>query len=207
MSGDGHGKKKKAKVKSRLTPKSRQKLARLREEANNEAIQPPLPPSMPFGTALALQLKDQQEQEGWSVRGAAIRRKERITLPPLPPPLLPDPPTLAPTARVQPPLAKLAASIELTPTEEGMLLIILMLTLLLCALTVSRVRKALGSCASEETKMRRNGERLSRISDVARSINATLDSTLERTNALSEKYESATWEAWGTAETRAIRDD
>ena len=85
-----------------------------------------------------------------------------------------------------------------------MLFVILALSLVLCALVWSRLRKLCGRCVSsmvsEEQRMRRNEERLGRISDVARNISSSLDSTLQRTNALSAKYESKTWEEWGQDE-------
>jgi hypothetical protein len=198
VAGDGFGKSKKGKVnKARLTPKSRQKLSRARERA--AAPPPPInpPPRLPF-------------QSGPFPPGVRAGGAGLAELPPLPPPLLPDHPTLAPTMAPRPPvLEELAASISLTHAEQIMLFVILILSLVLCGLVGVRLSKLCGCggvgarycqqgrCVSEETRLRRNEERLGRISDVARSISDSLDSTLERTNALSAKYESRTWEEWG----------
>jgi len=142
--------------------------------------------------------------------GGGSLQKPLRTLPPLPPPLLPDPPTPYPTAREQAPPPTLAllwggglfglstddgsGAASMSALDQLLVGIIAALTLVLCLLTFSKIRRHVRtSCTSEATRMKRNEEGLGRISDVAKAISLGLDATLTSTNQLSKTYETDFW--------------
>mmetsp|Transcript_17706 Transcript_17706/g.20883 ORF Transcript_17706/g.20883 Transcript_17706/m.20883 type:complete len:304 (-) Transcript_17706:162-1073(-) len=182
---------KKKGVKIRLSPGSRKKLERIRQEKAG-LVTTSVDESFGKTTSSLNNNNKNEKLSNLNLQDQSQKNSFDLSrLPPLPPPLLPDPPTPSPSLRS----ASLIdlEGLNLSRFDQVLIFIILSLTLIVCSLMLSKLRILLRRCASEETKLKRNEETLSRISDVARSINLNLDLNLKTTNEISSNYEVDLW--------------